>query len=68
MLAAIRRLDLTPKELREIGERLYGVWGWQTRMAEALKVDGSTVRRWVSGAVPIPGPVEAALRCFVRER
>ncbi|WP_299622352.1 hypothetical protein [Pelagibius sp.] len=36
-------------------------------MAEALNVDGSTVRRWVSGAVPVPGPAEAAVRCFARE-
>lgn len=54
------------EELKRIGPRLYG-FGWQTRMAEALGVDTSTVRRWVSGAVPIPNPVEAALRCFERE-
>jgi len=58
---------MKPKELNEIGVKLWGEWGWQTRMAESLNVDGSTVRRWVSGAVPIPGPVEAALRCFMRE-
>lgn len=52
-------------ELKVIGPRLYG-YGWQTRMAEALNVDGSTVRRWVSGAVPVPGPAVAALRCFLR--
>lgn len=50
-------------ELKKTGKRLYG-YGWQTRLAEALGVDGSTVRRWVSGAVPIPGPVAAAIRCF----
>jgi hypothetical protein len=58
---------VTPKQLSEAGVKLWGDRGWQTRMAESLKVDGSTVRRWVSGAVPIPGPVEAALRCFMRE-
>lgn len=56
---------MTPAELKKAGEKLYGKWGWQTRLAEALEVDGSTVRRWVSGAVPIPGPVAAAVRCFI---
>lgn len=57
---------MTPQELRDAGIILYGNWGWQTRLADALKVDGSTVRRWISGAVPIPGPVEAAVTCFLQ--
>lgn len=56
---------MTPDELRKACVKLYGEWGWQTRLAEALEVDGSTVRRWVSGAVPIPGPVSAAVKCFL---
>lgn len=59
---------MTKAKLRKIGVRLYGEQAWQTRMAEALKVNASTVRRWVSGAVPVPGPVEAALECFMREK
>lgn len=35
---------MTPKELRAIGERLYGP-RWQTRLAEAIPVDPRTVRR-----------------------
>lgn len=56
---------MQPDELREACIKLYGNWGWQTRLAEALGVDGSTVRRWVSGAVPIPNPVAAAVNCFL---
>lgn len=56
---------MTPKQLERAAVFLYGDYGWQTRLAEALGVDGSTVRRWVSGAVPIPNPVEAAVNCFV---
>lgn len=56
---------MKPVELSRAGIKLYGERGWQTRLAEDLKVDGSTVRRWVSGAVPIPGPVEAAVKCFL---
>lgn len=60
--------NMKPQELADICRELWGSYGWQTRLAEALDVDGSTVRRWVSGAVPVPGPVAAALRCFLREK
>jgi hypothetical protein len=60
--------QLTPDDLREIGEALFGPWGWQTRLAEVLEVDGSTVRRWVSGAVSIPQPVKVALRLMLERR
>jgi DNA-binding transcriptional regulator YiaG len=56
---------LSPEDLREIGEALYGPWGWQTRLAETLEVDGSTVRRWVSGAIAAPHPVKLALRLLL---
>jgi len=56
---------LSPDDLRIIGETLFGPWGWQTRLAEALEVDGSTVRRWISGAVPAPHPVKVALRLML---
>lgn len=57
---------MTPEQLRYIGEHLYGNWGWQTKMAEALRVDSSTVRRWLSGKVTIPGPVEVALELLLK--
>ena len=56
---------MTPDELKEAGRSLYG-HGWQTKLAHELNVDTSTVRRWVSGSVPIPGPAAAAIRCFQR--
>jgi DNA-binding transcriptional regulator YdaS (Cro superfamily) len=56
---------MTPARLREAGVVLYGKWGWQTRLATDLNVDSSTVRRWLSGAVQIPGPAAAAIECFV---
>jgi hypothetical protein len=59
---------LTPDELRLIGVELFGEWGWQTRLSEALEVDGSTVRRWVSGAVSVPNPVKVALRLMVEQK
>lgn len=55
---------MKPTELRKLSIELFGERAWQTRLAEALEVDGSTVRRWVSGAVPIPNPVAVAVRCL----
>lgn len=59
---------LTSADLAVAGERLFGRWGWQTRLAEALEVDGSTVRRWVSGAVPVPHPAKVAIRLMLAGR
>lgn len=28
--------------------------GWQAQMSRALGIDASTIRRWVSGAIPVP--------------
>jgi hypothetical protein len=57
---------MTPGELRKIGEALFGAWGWQTRVAKALRVDGSTVRRWIAGTTAIPGPAEVALELLLK--
>lgn len=57
---------MSPAELRSACVKLYGERGWQTKLATALDVDGSTVRRWTSGAVPVPGPAAAAIRCFLK--
>lgn len=46
---------MTPADLHAIGAFLYG-GGWQTALADALRVNLRTVQRWVSGAVvPPPG-------------
>ena len=59
---------MSPDSLRAAGEALWGRWGWQTRMAETLRVDGSTVRRWLSGATHIPGPAIVALELLLQVR
>jgi hypothetical protein len=56
---------MTPAEMDARGVWLFGRWGWQTRLAERLKVDGSTVRRWLSGKVPIPGLASVAIELLV---
>ena len=57
---------MTAAELIKIGQELYGERGWQTKMAAALEVDTSTIRRWIY-ANSVPGPAAAALQCFKRE-
>ncbi len=45
------------EDFKRLGAELLG-YGWQTRLAKALGIDASTVRRWVSGALPVqPGAV-----------
>lgn len=58
---------MSGQQLKEALIALYGKWGWQTRAAEALGVDASSIRRWTSGQIPVPGPVAAAVNCFTRE-
>lgn len=56
---------MTAEELRESGLRIFGPdRGWQSRMAEALGVDRASLSRWLSGTVPIPGPVASAVTCW----
>ena len=67
-LASLARgKQLTPGDLKIAGEMLFGEWGWQTRLAEALEVDGSTVRRWISGVVPAPHPTKVAIRLMLEQ-
>ena len=58
--------SMNAQELIEIGQRLYGKRGWQTKMAGALEIDTSTIRRWMYADV-VPGPAKVALRCLARE-
>ena len=52
------RMDV--EELKRVGHDLFGN-SWQTRLARALGIDSSTVRRWISSNIPMPGYVEAFL-------
>jgi len=53
-------MNMTNDQFKEIGEDLYG-YGWQSRLARALGMDGSTIRRWVSGSIPVPPSANAFL-------
>lgn len=54
--------------LRKVGKELFGRWGWQTRMAEELGVNISTVKRWLAGTTPIPTPVRLALHYLLLKK
>lgn len=41
---------------KKVGAALFGPH-WQTEIAEALKVNSRTVRRWISGEHPVPEDV-----------
>ncbi|MFX4299890.1 hypothetical protein [Pseudosulfitobacter pseudonitzschiae] len=52
---SIEHLRLSPEELRLAGLKLFdGKAGWQSRLADILGVDRSSVTRWLSGSVPVP--------------
>lgn len=53
---------MTPEDLIGIGERLYGRWGWQKRLAEDLGGNENTIRRWKTGHSPIGPDVAARIR------
>jgi hypothetical protein len=52
---------VTPAELRQIGEQLYGP-RWQTKLARVLPVNPRTVRRYLSGEVKIRPVVAERIR------
>jgi hypothetical protein len=54
-------------EFNEKAEELFGN-SWQTRLARAIGVDPSSVRRWVSGAVAVPEPVTAYLSMMIERQ
>lgn len=60
---------MTNEQFRKLAIRLFGPErGWQQRCADALKVDKSSVSRWLGSGLPIPGPVEAAMTCWSQQK
>jgi hypothetical protein len=55
---------LTGKEMKALLKK--GSSGYTQRdMAKALEIDERTLRRYVSGKVPIPKVVQVAVSCFI---
>jgi len=55
---------MTREELQAIGQEIYGE-EWRHALARAILADYRLVRRWASGAIPIPIDVERLLMALV---
>lgn len=55
---------MSPDTLARIGVALYGAQ-WQSALARDLGVSDRSMRRWASGAFPVPVDVPAELRTIV---
>lgn len=62
-----REGDVSPSELIEAGERLYGAQ-WRQPLADLLEVDLSTIRRWTSGKSAVPKPVALTLALLLEKQ
>lgn len=52
---------MTTGEFREKSEYLFGKWGWQKLLAEAIGVNQNTVGKWASGRLDVPVYVTALI-------
>ena len=55
---------MNPSDLAAAGETLYGPQ-WRQPMADQLEVDLSTVSRWITGRIKIPGPAALAVQLML---
>jgi hypothetical protein len=58
---------MTPEELRAAAIKLFGEHGYSAALAKALGVDYTQCWRYFSGRTPIPGPVVAAVKCWLEK-
>lgn len=56
-----------PTEFCRLGEAICGK-RWQRALAQRIKVDERTVRRWKAGECVVPGPVMMLLRLMAEQR
>lgn len=57
---------MTAEELRAAALELFGPErGWQSRMAAALGIDRSSIGRYLTGLLPVTGPIAAAVTCWL---
>jgi hypothetical protein len=57
---------MTGDDLKRAAIELYGESGWVSALATNLKIHRTQVWRYVNGRGQIPGPVEAAVTCWLQ--
>ncbi|HCT2697893.1 TPA: transcriptional regulator [Acinetobacter baumannii] len=58
---------MTPEELRQAGEILYGTH-WQSELARAIGVDPRRVRQSINGERPIPTSLRSEIILLLKEK
>lgn len=56
---------MTGEKLKKLAVEMWGERGWTTALASALRVDRTQVWRYVNGQTNVPGPVQAAMECWI---
>lgn len=57
---------MTPTELRQAGERLYGP-DWRQPLATLFEINRATLRRWISANGRVPRPVALAVTLLLEK-
>lgn len=57
---------MTGDKLKAAAIKLFGEDAWSSKLAAALKIDRVQVWRYVTARTPVPGPVEAAITCWLK--
>lgn len=56
---------MTPGDLKSKAIEMFGERGWVSALAAALQVDRAQVWRYTTGKTKVPGPVAAAMSCWI---
>lgn len=60
-----RRNDLSNSKAFSVrAEQVLGGYGWKARLARGTGHNYASVKRWASGASPVPGAVVALVDCL----
>lgn len=59
---------MTAAELKAAATKLFGERGYSMSLARALGLSYAQIWRYLYGRSPIPGPVVAAVKSWLRER